>query len=365
MRNQSNYSKCVQITIYEGIPELDDPPFEYSHMKNNHFLNQPVFLSGHRKSGTTLLVMLFDGHPCLLTYPADSGFFYLYYPLWNDPSYTKDQKISRMIEKVIGSLRIEISKLPQAKQDIISFPFSEFEKVFRDTAFRTECTPRHMLESLMLSFREMVDVSDLLLGFVEKTSSSEIYVSDIVDWFPNARFIHLLRDPRDNWASLRSGWEKKYQHQNDSLSILLQSMIDRGRLAFEFAKKNSSIYGSKIYKVIRYEDLAFKPTDVLKDICNFLGVEFVPEMYRPTIFGLPWKGNNFDGLVFDGISYKNVNRWKKRVPENESALIEFHFGEYMEQFGYEREMGDCLCAAAAKEQYKWYNFAKTYRKGEL
>ena len=46
----------------------------------NSLLDFPVFLCGHRKSGTTMLLALLDSHPELLTYPADSAFFYRVYP---------------------------------------------------------------------------------------------------------------------------------------------------------------------------------------------------------------------------------------------------------------------------------------------
>ena len=51
--------------------------------------------------------------------------------------------------------------------------------------------------------------------WVEKTTSSEFYATEIIKWFPNAKFIHLIRDPRDNFASLKSGWEERYKNQEN------------------------------------------------------------------------------------------------------------------------------------------------------
>ena len=44
------------------------------------FLNNPVFICGHRKSGTTMLCSLFDDHDDILVYPSDSSFFYKIFP---------------------------------------------------------------------------------------------------------------------------------------------------------------------------------------------------------------------------------------------------------------------------------------------
>ena len=43
---------------------------------------KPLFILGHRRSGTTLLTSLLDFHNEILMYPDDSKFFHLYYPLW-------------------------------------------------------------------------------------------------------------------------------------------------------------------------------------------------------------------------------------------------------------------------------------------
>ena len=39
-----------------------------------------IFLTGHRKSGTTLLKSLIDGHPDINVYPTDLTLLYAYFP---------------------------------------------------------------------------------------------------------------------------------------------------------------------------------------------------------------------------------------------------------------------------------------------
>ena len=52
---------------------------------------KPVFICGHRKTGTTMLINLFDNHPDLLVYPDDSGFWYVYYPLFDGENISNNQ----------------------------------------------------------------------------------------------------------------------------------------------------------------------------------------------------------------------------------------------------------------------------------
>ena len=49
-------------------------------MNLNNFIKdmEPIFICGHRKSGTTLYLNLFDNHNELFTYPHDLNIFYAF-----------------------------------------------------------------------------------------------------------------------------------------------------------------------------------------------------------------------------------------------------------------------------------------------
>ena len=219
-----------------------------------------------------------------------------------------------------------------------------------------------MLTSLIQAYRGQFRGSMNATRWVEKTTSTEIYASEVKSWFPNARFVHIIRDPRDNWASLRSGWEKRYRQFNDSYTRLLQSMIDRGRLGLEFARLNQASFGSEDYLVIRYEDLTAAPVAELRKICSFLSIDYDPTLLQPTVCGKFWEGNNFEGKVFRGPSNENVGRWRERIPETEAQLIEFHFKDVMDHFGYEQAFSLMQHANAAAHHYKWFNSTQRHKE---
>jgi hypothetical protein len=329
-------------------------------MPSTDFLENPLFLCGHRKTGTTLLLSLFDNHPELAVYPPDSGFFYLYYPQYDSDEYSKEEKIERMSDRILGMLSQDIEAMPEDQKSKLHFPLDEFKASFRTLAGKTDCAPKDMLECLLLAFKQTWEPSKPVKGWIEKTTSSEIYASDILEWFPSAKFIHVVRDPRDNWASLRSGWNERYTQFNDSLERLMQSMIDRGQTGMEFARSNPALYGEDRYMVIRFEDLVSNSRAVISSMAKFAGIGHEDHLYQPTFCGIPWLGNNFDGKKFSGISSSNVGRWRERVPEKETALIEFHYRDLMEYFGYRSEIDSRTACRAATEHYKWHNFAQLY-----
>jgi hypothetical protein len=297
-------------------------------------IESATFICGHRKSGTTLLLCLLENHPELLVYPADSGFFNRYYPIFDNLPYTDSQKIDRMATFVVGQLENEISNLSEYDRSQLNFPLGALRRDVRAYAGETEKTPRDMLISLIRAYRKHFKGSPKPIRWVEKSVYSEIYATEMKKWFPQAKFIHVIRDPRDNWASLKSGWSILYYEFTDSLDHLMHEMIERGKLGLEFARNNEKRLGSEVYKIIRFEDLATNPQHVSKEICTFLKVKFSETMNTPTVCGKLWRGNNFEGREFDKPSSVNVGRWHERITKDEACLIEYHLGSMMEYFGY-------------------------------
>ena len=64
----------------------------------NKWIDNPIFIGGHRKSGTTLIPCIFDNHEEVLSLPFDSGFFYGYYPVCINEELSNDNKIELAIK---------------------------------------------------------------------------------------------------------------------------------------------------------------------------------------------------------------------------------------------------------------------------
>ncbi|MHC4209610.1 MAG: sulfotransferase family protein [Planctomycetota bacterium] len=319
---------------------------------------QATFLCGHRKAGTTLLLSLLDAHPRLCVFPADSGFFYGYHPVWTEGDFSPQQRLERIIEVMFGTLRTTLEGLPGPEP----FPSEALDCRFRREMAGRACTAPELLLGAITAYRDAAGApaGGSISRWVEKTTSTEIYAGEVFAWFPEARFVHVVRDPRDNYASLKSGWQERYRRHNDSPQRLLQSMMDRGLLGMQMARANVKRFGSERYRVLRYEDLVADPQQVMAGLAGFLEIEWDDGLLRPTCAGRPWLGNNFEGLTFDGPSAVNAGRWPDRIEPQEAALLEFHFAAVMCQWGYEAVYAPAEQADAAREHYKWLNFAQRY-----
>lgn len=330
-------------------------------MQGKTFIENPIFICGHRRSGTTLLTCLLENHPEFLVYPPDSGFFYAYYPIYEDPKYSDRERIEQIVNFCIKNLDDFLKEsFPESVRQEINFPLDAFRNEFCNLAKKTKCKPKDLLMSLILAYKNQYGYPDNPKFWVEKTTSSEIYAAEALKWFPRAKFIHVLRDPRDNWASLKSGWDKRFKYHNDSLDRLMHSMIERGKFGFELSIKNQNRFGKDKYKIIKYEDLVEKTISVMTDISEFIGVSFSDNILTPTICGESWHGNNYGDTKFKGPSSLNVNRWRERITDQEAMLIEYHFDEYMKKYDYPLvfKLEDKIDAAV--KHYKWYNYAQHY-----
>ena len=322
------------------------------------YLNKPVFVCGHRKAGTTLLINLLDGIQNALVYPDDSGFFYMFYPKFMSEKISSEEKLFRINERIIHKNLGEVIKRQNVDEYIKLKLFVKQQK---------------MSEIFINSKQEVNDLTDILTLFIEsfrsafysesepsfwieKTTCSEIYAQELKKKFPLAKFINIVRDPRDNLASLLSGWDKRYQYFNADKNYLVKSMLERGHLCMQMAMDNQQAIGSD-YLLVHYEKLVTDPEAELQIISDFLDIELCDILFEPSTFGYRWSGNNFDGTNFSGISSANIGRWEDRMSRDYAKLIEYHFKDLMSFFGYRLRFERGAAQAAASEFYKWSNFA--------
>ena len=154
-------------------------------------------------------------------------------------------------------------------------------------------------------------------------------------WLPRARFIQIIRNPRDNFASINSGVGKYYSKLGEDEKHSLSSLIYRASIGLKICSPNIGAFGEDRYVYLRYEDLCTNPRFELGRIENSLKIEKWFNLPKPTILGENVLGNNFENEKFFNIYALNVGRWPDRITREEAQTIEFHSGDLLEEYGYE------------------------------
>src|SRR5262249_42355157 len=94
--------------------------------------------------------------------------------------------------------------------------------------------------------------------------------------FPGAQYLHIIRDGRDAALSFD-------EMDNPSLDGVgmphgIAEFAWRWRLAVARARRFGEAHGRGKYREVFYERLVADPAATLRNICDFLGVDYVPEM---------------------------------------------------------------------------------------
>lgn len=283
-----------------------------------------IFVCGHRKSGTSLLINLLDGHPNLSVLPFDLTIFYGYFP--NEQRFKKNE-IKPRLKKVIfdnwqnhmyGSNNIDLVKMQN-----LFFNYCE-------NNYKIE----NVYSALLNSFEEVTFQTEKKFRITKETSL-EIHANDIENMFPGSKFIHVVRNPLDNFASINSGLKSYYKNFNDTFFSLLHSLIDRVNLGLRCGLKNRLQFGEDRYLFVRYEDLVESPENIIPRILKFVGVPVDKCCFSPSVLGYATPGNSFVEEKQYKITNARIGTYKSTLNKDVVGFINLMLSELMSEFGYE------------------------------
>ncbi len=174
----------------------------------------------------------------------------------------------------------------------LSPPFNNFDS---NALTESHATPeiteriRNAFASSIVSYSKERPPSDASVRLLEKTPKNAVRIPFLKKLFPDARFVHLVRDPIKNIASIIDAWQSGRFVTYPFLpgwdahwSLFLppgwrtlkgQSLADVA--AYQWKVANQSILSNLDYSetgdtvLVRYEDLVAEPQKVLARICDF------------------------------------------------------------------------------------------------
>jgi hypothetical protein len=309
-----------------------------------------VFLTGHRKSGTTLLRALFDSHPGATTYPSDVGLLYAYFPCFTGrDDYSTDalrERISLVIRRSLDAAN-ETAGRPVRVDQFLAMFWDRFGN--GDLRRRSS-----ILDALGQAWCDHEGLEPATTTVVFKETSQAIFFDELKTDLPSLKMVHLVRDPRDNYAALKAGVTNHYAKLGENELMTLASLINRCRMDMIAARINAKSR-SDAFLAIRFEDLVQQPQVTLRKTCGFLGWEFRDSMLSPTILGKPTAGNSHDGKQFSGIDSDHAGAWRSRISGDEAKVIEYWCEREMHDWNYELAFSDIERQAAFAQFYSWYN----------
>ncbi len=303
-------------------------------------MKQTIFLTGHRKSGTTLLKSLLDGHPKISSYPTDLTLMYSYFPHVKFQKHTKKKLIQKICEIVSNSFKLVDDYVDLNKQNFSKFEIHLKKKLNSINLLSEKQVIQTVLKSWSFFF-EKEKKNYLLLK--ETTQSMNFKILQKI--FGNIKIIQIIRDPRDNFSSLKSGFDKYYKKIGYTEEDILLSAIFRMKNDLKFAR---ILKNKRFFLCIKYEDLVKNTKKEIKKIFSFLKLDHKNFEVKPTILNKRFYGNNFKKKLYK-ISNENVNNWHSRISKKEEDFINFYLEDEIKYWKYPIE-----------KNYNLLNVKKTY-----
>jgi hypothetical protein len=296
-------------------------------MGNLQFDERACFIAGAAKSGTTLLVSLLDSHPELLVMPQDTAYFPTVLTKYRDRG--RRAQFDYLTKESWTNVLFGFQAM-RGRQDYAAFPKQKFLETFERIAFDPGNGKRDLLVLMMEAYADVVGIPlDRVNRWVEKTPANRNYVPEIFNRFPKAKLLLTMRDPR----ALLSA-QIALEHTRKTRRFSVYYVVAHWRAAAKLARKirNKEMPGF----VVGYEDLALDPKMSMRKVCDYLEINFDPEIVlRPTKVGHSWGGNSAAGTRFSEISTAPVTRWASDLNEDEVGWVESHCRDLMPEFGYE------------------------------
>ncbi len=155
----------------------------------------------------------------------------------------------------------------------------------------------------------------------------------IMQTFPQARYLHVLRDGRDVIGSYLKNREAIPYVDN---SDIIEFALERWRSAVQAATNAKKQLPAEQFLEIRYEDLVQSPEPVLQRVCNFAGIHCTPQMlnYWQSDTTVEDRYQSFHQNLKKPVFASSIGSWQTRLNDPQKEQIQRELGSLLTQTGY-------------------------------
>ena len=270
--------------------------------------NGPVFVAGLERSGTSLLYALLASHP-RIAMTRRTNMWTHFYGQYGDLG--DDRNLDRCID-----VMLQYKRLVKLDPDE-----SRLRREFGSGA------PTYARLFALIEQQHADRLGKPRWG--DKSLHTERYAEPIVASYPGARILHMIRDPRDRFASSLARWEVRLGGVGAGTAEWLSSA--------RLAETNQARFRDQ-YMIVRYETLATYPERTLQQICGFINEPYAPEMLQmdgAQQFRDQGSNSSYGARQVGVISTDSIGRFTTVLSNRQVAFIHAVAGRTMRSLGYD------------------------------
>jgi hypothetical protein len=272
------------------------------------------FVVGSVRSGTTMLRLMLNRHP-ELAIPGEA-----YFPVQLWPRR----------QRYLGPAGFDMQLLTD---DLLEDPdHPDFRDNWGlDPEYVRAELPRRRADDYPDALRRVYELYAEAHGKPRYGNKTPVFVRRmgmLTEMFPEATFVHLIRDGRDVAMSmLEQAWGPT---RLTDAAALWKHLVEEGR-------SGGARLGSQRYLEVRYEELVADPESTLERVCAHIGVAPSPEMLRyheDALDHLPPRVHHLDQRLTRPPT-AGLRDWRRAMSAADLETFEAIAGDLLEELGYE------------------------------
>jgi len=291
----------------------------------------PVFIGGTGRSGTTLLTRILDLHPAIAAIKWESHFMVdkdglpgiIDHGKQALPAFMEQMKGPWWNRKIhnLNSKPYRAGLADDISESVFLKALETFEKAILNSENRDDRLEisRNFINTIITGFL----AGKKKVRWAEKTPQNSIMVDSLLELFPEAKFINVIRDGRDVVVSMvgRQIWpipdNTRITKVRKKRRVTVKNASIYWREYLSFALNLVSTYPEHCLNV-RFESLLQEPQKELARIAAFLGEEPSPD----------WNTCQ--------LHLENTGLWKKCFSPDIKKTFKKHAGKLLIETGYEK-----------------------------
>jgi hypothetical protein len=175
----------------------------------------------------------------------------------------------------------------------------------------------------------------------EQTPRNIFYAEQLLQLYPDANVVHMLRDPRAVMASQKKRWHRRNLSADRSRFPLVHSLrawinyhpYTIARLWNRASRAALRLQSHPRFTLVRFEDLLKDGDRIVSSLCRDLDIEYEPAMLD--VGQINSSHQSSVGGARRGLQRDAIETWKTTLSRSEIAIAERSCGKLMRQYGYE------------------------------
>ena len=306
---------------------------------------KPYFIFGFAHSGTSLMQNIFEAHGSV--YKGKNETYFYDFP----HHYNKRFSDLSNLDHIFGMIQFCANVMVKGYFQIFVRKSEELD---------LNLIPVEDLKAIQATLLESTSYSDIFhktcdflarkadkTAWVEKTPGHTFHATRILREISGAKAVALIRDPRDILASRKTRerrlLDKYKQNIATSYERQMKGLIEYDplwtglswRSAFHAVHHAAKVHPDSLI-VIRYEDLTSSPESTIRDLCDFLDLEFRLQMLDVNLENVATMDKT-SIVESAGIVQSSEGRWRTGLSKGEAALTNWLLRKELRAGGYDEQ----------------------------